>query len=130
VINTNGQILAAVPAHEWVPLEHNREIALTDIPSTIRGALEIPAGIPLARFNGNYGLDVAAELIVDHGGAYVATRYETFVTSPAALNTGIIVVPKELMNEDPASLEVRFEFEPGGNSRSGTGVRVVKKGSV
>ena len=128
VINTNGTELPVIPTEEWVPLEKGKEIPLTQIPKRVEGSINLPADIAIAAFDKNYTLAVCAEFVIDQDGVEVAARYETFITSPTTV--GLVVVPSELQNEDPASLEVRFSFDPGKDSRESSYIEVARKGHV
>lgn len=130
IINTNGREWPVVPAHAWSLLENGREIPLTEIPSKITGTLPVPADLSAEAFNLNYAVAISTELIIDRSGSEVATRYETFVTTPVLLGDGIVSVPRGLKDTEPGSLEVRFSFQPGAPSNEKSLVEVVRRAGV
>ena len=129
IINANGTELPVIPSQEWTPIAGDREMPLTDIPDHIEGVINIPAGLTLAEFDKNYDIAVCAEYVIDREGHEVAARYETHITSPISLGQGFVVVPDELKNADPATLQIRFSFVPGTDSRTAE-VEVVRKDDI
>jgi len=126
VLNPNGQLMAVIPRNEWSDLEGGREMPIEEIPREIKGTLNFPANVSAVDFNRNYGVAVASEFILDSDGKNGLSRYESHVTSPALLGSGVVTVPENLKGEDPSRLAISFALAPGTDSRTAR-AEVVRK---
>jgi hypothetical protein len=128
VLNTNGDEVPVLPREEWRDLYGGKEISLGELPKKVEASIAIPQGLKSEDLHNRYSLEVSAEYIIDTAGIEVATRYETFITTPTGLGDGLVSIPEDLLRKSSRALAVKFAFSPGQPSNQAK-VEVVERGA-